>query len=307
MSCNSLTELKLSTDCAAFTCEDSVLYTKDKSQLVCYPPAKTGAFAVPNGVTEIGSMAFLGSVVTAVTLADSVKKVGDEAFEGAALEEITFGSGLSEIGEYAFNITQLKSVNIGAGVTTIGEGAFCQTKSLSAIEVAEDNPAYRAIDGNLYTKDGGILLQYSAGKEDVSFVLPSGTATIEKFAFVGVACLTDVDLSGVKELKYAAFLDCKALKNVNLGDRLTSIGDSAFSDCAIESLTIPASVTYMGSNICGGSLSSVTFEKTDGWTVEKKIGYEEVISLSSDLLFSPTQACTALQETYRSYIWKNES
>jgi hypothetical protein len=303
MSCSTLTELSLSADCATFTCESGVLYNKDLSELVCYPPAKTGDFTLPDGVEKIGKWAFLGANVTSVVLPDTMTEIGVSAFESSALQKITLGEGLKIIGAYAFQRSQLKEIAIGAGVENIGENAFLESKALEMIEVAEDNPAYCSIDGNLYSKDGSVLLQYAAGKANTSFTLPSETETVEKYAFVGAENLVTVDLSGGTKIGYGAFLGCSALKNVNLGDRLTSIGELAFSDCAIESLTIPASVEYIGSGISHHCpLTSVVFEDSEGWTAVKEQGIAKSVPISSSTLAAPALACAALQE-YWAYEW----
>ena len=78
-----------------------------------------------------------------------------------------------------------------------------------------------------------------------------------------------------------AFAQCKALTSVDLSG-VTSIGDAAFAYSALESVTIPASVTSMGYIAFGGcaNLASVKFE-TWAWYSENKVPFSECDSVTS--------------------------
>ena len=136
------------------------------------------------------------------------------------------GLPVTEIGESAFyDCDNLTSIVIGRGVTFIGVGAFTNRNTLTNITVDENNTAYKSIDGNLYTKDGKILIQYAIGKTATSFTIPSGVETIG----------TD------------AFFSCYNLTSVEIPDSVTSIGDYAFNGCSnLTSVVIPNSVTSIG-------------------------------------------------------------
>lgn len=118
-------------------------YAFENSRLVC--------INIPEGVAEIGSMAFEGSSdLSVIRLPDSLKRIGSYAFDGADCAGITWGSGLEEIGEGAFRYTDLgaqldlpaglqdigeeafyraslRDVHIGSGIRSIGPGAFSDT------------------------------------------------------------------------------------------------------------------------------------------------------------------------------------
>ena len=68
-----------------------------------------------------------------------------------------------------------------------------------------------------------------------------------------------------------AFAQCKALTSVDLSN-VTSIGDAAFAYSALESVTIPASVTSMGYIAFGGceNLTSVTINSWDWYEADKE-------------------------------------
>lgn len=81
---------------------------------------------IPEGVTEIESMAFEGSNdLNVLRMPDSLKKIGSYAFDGMDGYNVSWGSGLEEIGDGAFQKTYLGSeLNLPAGLRVIGDEAF---------------------------------------------------------------------------------------------------------------------------------------------------------------------------------------
>jgi len=90
--CTSLTALNVAVDNNAYTAENGILYTKNKTALVVYPAGKTGAFIIPNNVTSIKKYAFHGSTsLTSVTISKSVSGIGNYAFYDCTnLNSVTF-------------------------------------------------------------------------------------------------------------------------------------------------------------------------------------------------------------------------
>ncbi len=91
------------------------------------------------------------------------------------------------------------AVQIPATVTEIGSLAFAACKNLSYISVSPRNPAYRDIDGVLYTSDERILLQYPPLRAGSSFTLRAGTVEIAEMAFYQCAYLKNVAFTGSAE------------------------------------------------------------------------------------------------------------
>ncbi|MBO5286827.1 MAG: leucine-rich repeat domain-containing protein, partial [Clostridia bacterium] len=134
--------------------------------------------------------------------------------------------------------------------------------NIERIIVNEENKNLTSIDGNLYSKDGKLLIRYAPGKKDSHFIIPNGVTSIEGLAFKNCVSLTSITIpDSVTSIGYYAFDGCKSLKSITIGDGVTSIGWGVFSDCtSLTSITIPGSVTSIGDYAFYGctSLTSIT-------------------------------------------------
>ena len=108
---------------------------------------------------------------------------------------------------------------------------------------------YKSIDGNLYTKDGKVLIQYSEGKTDAPFFIPDSVTSIDDCAFLDCCNLTGVRIpDSVTSIGNLAFDGCSSLIEITIPDSVTSIGISAFEGCRnLTSVTIGNGVTSIGS------------------------------------------------------------
>jgi len=104
-SCSQLAEIKVAAGNNAYTADNGVLYSKDKTSLHTYPKGKTEvSFTIPNGVISIGDYAFGGCTsLTSVTIPNGITSIGEDAFSGCtSLTSVTIPNGVISIGEYAF-------------------------------------------------------------------------------------------------------------------------------------------------------------------------------------------------------------
>ena len=201
---------------------------------------------------------------TSCTIHNDTIVISDYAFSGHNyLTSITIPDSLTSIGNYAFyGCDSLTCIRIPNSVTSIGDWAFSDCSSLSNITVDENNEAYKSIDGNLYTKDCTVLIQYAIGKSEMSFTIPDSVTSIKNNAFYNCNLLKSITISdSVTSIGDYAFAYCSSLTSVTIPDSVTSIGDYAFYYCrSLTSVTIGDSVTSIGNGAfeyCT-SLTSVT-------------------------------------------------
>ncbi len=116
-------------------------------------------------------------------------KTGTTVIADCALEEqkgltsIALPEGLKTIGSWAFyRCTSIKKIDIPATVTEIDPSAFAACSSLTAINVSDDNPNYKSVDGVLFNKDGTELLWCPKRASD-RYEVPSGVKRIATGAF----------------------------------------------------------------------------------------------------------------------------
>ena len=225
--------------------------------------------AISDSVVSIGSGAFRNCInLSYIAMPNSITSIDYVAFEGCtSLTSVVIPDSVISIGSGAFyNCTNLTSIAIPNSVTSIGGFPFGACTNIMSIKVDLDNEHYKSIDGNLYTKDGKTLIQYSIGKQDANFSIPDSVVSIGSMAFEGCTSLTSMVITdSVTSIAGAVFRDCTNLATITIPDSVTSIGGGTFSGCtSLTSITIPDSVTSIGDSTFSGctSLTSITIPES---------------------------------------------
>ena len=251
------------------TVPDSVTAIADEAFYGCRSLKK---LVVPDSVTELGNGAFMGCVgLESVRLSSNIKNIAPFMFLGCeSLKEVNIPSGVNEIEKRAFAACySLETVTIPGSVVEIGEGVFNENDKLSAILVSEDNPVFKSIDGNLYSKDGSILIQYAVGKEDTMFNIPDGVKVIGNHAFVGSKKLCVVRMpDSVVEIGESAFSCCENMSAIDFSNSsLREISQYAFEACSsLYGIILPGSVKKIGAGAfckCRNLLEVIVPESLD--------------------------------------------
>ena len=125
-------------------------------------------------------------------------------------------TGLKNVGWVTHKLNKLI---LPASVTEIREGALCNY--VNEILLAEGNTAYKMVDGAIFTKDGKTLIYYPHDKQTDSYSVPEGTVRIANQAFV----------------------NCHALKKLNIPASVKEIGNELHSSTPIEEVTVAAENT----------------------------------------------------------------
>ena len=234
---------------------------------------------IPNSVTSIGESAFSAceNLVNA-EIPDSVTSIGKNVFNRCRkLTDIKLSSNVTSIEYGAFgNCDSLMSVDLPSTVTSIGGRAFGGCTALTEIALPDT-----------LTDIGDWAFWGCSGLTNVE--LPSGTTNIGSRAFWSTG-LTGVEIpSGVTQIGTRVFWECSDLTRIDVSednavyssqdgvlfskdktkiiawpegkagiyeipDGVTDIMDYAFEHSKkLTEITIPASVTYIGNNVFGGS------------------------------------------------------
>ena len=138
-SCTSLEKINVATGNENYVSVNGILFSKDKTKIVCYPANKSGtSYSIPNSVKVIGSAAFRDcSHLKSITIPDSVSTIEHHAFSCCtSLTKVTIPDGVTIIEMGVFdNCRSLTSVRIPDSVTEIGHSAFNACISLKNITV----------------------------------------------------------------------------------------------------------------------------------------------------------------------------
>lgn len=215
VSCHKLREIVVDEKNPSYASENGVLFNKDKTALLCCPPAGGGtAYIVAPQVTRIGDLAFSDcGRLTRIDLPEGVAEIGDCAFEYCtALTEMTLPEGVARIGFGAFiNCDQLTKVVLPDSAAQLGERIFSCCKKLTQVRL----PAGIAV-----IPEG----MFDGCESLTEFTVPDSVARIEADAFSG---------TGIREL--------------TVPEGVTYIGTNAFIYCPdLTSLTIPSTVAELG-------------------------------------------------------------
>jgi len=234
--CKNIIKFFVEKENSYFKAYGGVLYSKNGETLIRFPPGSPiTEYIVPNHVKHIGTHAFQNCRnLQSVKLHNCIETIGDCAFDDCkSIENVELPLTLKCIGAWAFHACdRIKELFIPPGLTEIGLYAFGSCESLKKITVSSENPNYASKDGNLYTKDLSVLLQYAIGKTEKLFALPKKTQIIAFRAFSDAFRLECIDVCSAVKIEEKAFYWCLNLKEVLLDSACIIDGKKVFDKTA---------------------------------------------------------------------------
>ena len=102
----------------------------------------------------------------------------------ALARPITLPSSLTTIGDEAFAGSYMSTLTIPAAVTSIGNGIVAGNYRLNSISVNNGNTTYKAVNGDIYTKDGKTLIAVAPQK--ATLTVADGCETIAPEAVMNI-------------------------------------------------------------------------------------------------------------------------
>lgn len=211
----------------------------------------------PNG-NKTSSVVLTGSSIKKLIIQKDVKELPDAfAYQLKALEKVIFEGEIESIGSNAFGgCEKLESVELGK-VKSMGNGVFINCPSLKSLKIEGDENL--VLSSNTVASWGtnwpgaAPLETFELGAGTINFKLNGKKDTLKEVKLGdGVKDIPDYFLSG-----------CTKLETLEIGNGITKIGNHAFEQTDITSITIPDSVTVIGKqafNRCT-SLTEVNISK----------------------------------------------
>ena len=276
---------------------------------------------IPSSVTSIGEWAFRRcDSLTSIKIPSSVTTIGGGAFSHCrSLASIKISSGVTSIGDEAFYYcSSLASITIPSSVTSIGKDAFVDCAQLSSVIFGE-NSKLTSVGEQAFghcstlteitipsrvTSIGTAAFYGCSTLKSVTFAENSKLTRIPNHMFSLCSALTKIELpSGITSIGGWAFADT-GLTDLEIPDGVTTIGERAFMYCdALQTVTIPASVTSVASNIFNSCTKAIKItyggsqEQWNNFNVELPEG-STVTCTGHTVQFDPNGHGTAPKNVY---------
>ena len=221
---------------------DSVLHIDDFAFENC---KKLKKITIGKGISHIGIMAFNGCPISQANISTTaiehipknhlkeVKTLSGDSIDCQAfknchlLKEVIISESVKSINFEAFkNCKSLKSVEIGINVDFIDSSAFDDCRAITKIN-------YKGTVDTWAEKGFGVAFFYSVYD-----------------LYINNCIAREIKITHAQNIERYAFVSCKSIKSVLIGDSVKSIKDLAFSDCFyLREIIMECKLLYVGKGI----------------------------------------------------------
>jgi hypothetical protein len=262
-SCTNLTGITVDESNPVYSSLDGVLFNKDKTVLIQCPGGKTGAYTIPDSVTNIGSAAFSSCIrLTSVTIGSGVISIGNGIFYNCvSLTSVTIPGSVASIGIRAFDsCTNLEGVYFLGHAPSLGSNVFYGDNKATVYYLPETGIWEATFGGR-----PAVLLPYT-------YTTTDGAISITGYTGSGGAVTIPDSINGLPVTGIAdwAFSDCTNLTSITIPASNISIGNWAFAGCInLTGVYFLGNAPSLGLNVFSGDDYATVYrvsEATD-WPV----------------------------------------
>ena len=264
----SLETIEVAEDNPAFTVSDGILFSRDMTALILYPPLRPGrSYVIPETVTTLWSRAFSRT---------------------QELEEVTLSSGISSYWDSFWACPRLRSMDLNM-LSYIGGSNFSRCSALESVTVAEDNPNLESADGALFSEDGSVLLFCPPVRPGDAYRVPEGVTAIGDSAFM-ISKLKEIELPGtLREIRGWGFAYAQSLEYLVFPEGLEKIGTNVCTGCeSLKAVYVPDSVKEIVYGSLDGPMMgpyAVIYGHTRGEDGEFTYAYQYVSDHADEYVF----------------------
>ena len=219
--------------------------------------ALTGTLVIDDSVTSLGENALANCEnLTGIVIPDSVTTMKNYALKNTGITELTIPASVTTLESNATTLMQnLKTLTVNCSGETFNTSYMQSNNSVDALKTVIFNGSYKELGSLSGTKIKYIKLPKDlenipncTGSHLETIVLQSKIKTIGTFA--SSKSLRSIDLSHaeITEIPESCFSSCTSLTDVKLPDTLKTIRRCGFSECTALTLTVPDTVTTIGTN-----------------------------------------------------------
>lgn len=209
-----------------------VTYSKylDYVPEMCFKDSKLAEFEIPKQVKTLKANCFENTNLKTIDLSEITALDNGIFFGCFNLKEIILSKTITEIpNDFCCRCQCLEKIDL-SHIKVIGNSAFCGCTNLNV--------------GSLSAK----IDKYAFEGTAVRHLKIEDISKIGENVYLSCDKLESVVIKGNGAIPSGLFAGCNRLKDVTIGEEVTSVEDAAFSDTAIEKLVLPSTVVAVKDN-----------------------------------------------------------